>query len=95
VAKNRHDSGADAPLEFVLAEIALGVTLAKTASTRYKYGLAEHGDLAKADAIKAVQTAKQFIGKLNPEGQLIAQAELAKLEQAVKLIIPSGRAVPD
>jgi hypothetical protein len=82
---------ADPHLRFVLIEIELGITLVQSALTSYGLGFDEHGDSAKANAIKALETARRFIGDLAPEDQQIARAELPKLEQALADCPISGR----
>src|SRR5579864_6941878 len=78
---------ADPRLQFVLVEIDLGITFVQTALTAYQSGFDEHGDSAKANAIKALQSARRFIAHLEPEDQQIALTELPKLEQALRAII--------
>jgi hypothetical protein len=74
---------ADPRLLFILTEIELGITFVQRALTAYQLGYEEHGHSAKANAIKALESAKRFIGDLDPEDQQIARAELPKLEQAL------------
>jgi hypothetical protein len=80
-------AGADPRLEFVLTEIQLGITFLQTASTAQQLGFDEHAESAKADAIKALESAKRFIEYLDAGDQQIAYAELSKLEEAMKAII--------
>jgi len=51
----------DPQLQFVLVEIELGITFVQTALNAYFSGHDEHGDSAKANAIKALESAKHFI----------------------------------
>jgi hypothetical protein len=76
----------DPQLLFVLIEIKLGVTFVQTALNAYFSGHDEHGDSAKANAIKALESAKRFINVLNAAGQQAVRAELPKLEQALKAL---------
>jgi hypothetical protein len=62
----------DPRLPFVLIEIELGITFVRSAVLAYQSGHDEHGDSAKASAIKAIESAKHFIGHLDPFGQLVA-----------------------
>jgi hypothetical protein len=71
----------DPQLQFVLIEIKLGITFVQTALNAYNSGHDEHGDSAKANAIKALESAKRFINVLNAAGQQAVRAELPKLEQ--------------
>jgi len=48
----------DPQLQFVLVEIELGITFVQTALNAYFSGHDEHGDSAKANAIKALESAK-------------------------------------
>ena len=73
-------------LHFVLLEIQLGLTFVRTALNAYYGGHDEHGDSAKANAIKALKSAKRFIRALDAKGQRTALAELPKLEQALKAL---------
>jgi len=76
----------DPQLQFVLIEIKLGITFVRTALNAYYSGHDEHGDSAKANAIKALESAKRFIGVLDEAGQQAVRAELPKLEQALKAL---------
>jgi hypothetical protein len=76
----------DPQLQFVLIEIKLGITFVRTALNAYYSGHDEHGDSAKANAIKALESAKRFIGVLDAAGQQAVRAELPKLEQALKAL---------
>jgi|SRR6266851_5527642 len=76
----------DPQLQFVLIEIKLGITFVQTALSAYYSGHDEHGDSAKANAIKALKSAKHFINVLDAAGQQAARAELPKLEQALKAL---------
>jgi hypothetical protein len=57
---------ADPRLLFILTEIELGITFVQRALTAYQLGYEEHGHSAKANAIKALESAKRFIGDLDP-----------------------------
>ena len=74
---------ADPRFQFVLLEIELGITFVQRALTAYRLGFDEHGDSARANAIKAFESAKRFIRDLDAKDQQIALAELPKLEQAL------------
>jgi len=76
----------DAQLQFVLVEIKLGVTFVQTALNAYYSGHDENGDSAKANAIKALESARRFISVLDAAGQQAARAELPKLEKALKAL---------
>ncbi len=76
----------DPQLRFVLIEIELGITFVQTALNAYYSGHDEHGDSAKANAIKALGSAKRFISVLDAAGKQAAHAELPKLEQALKAL---------
>jgi hypothetical protein len=76
----------DPQLRFVLIEIELGITFVQTALNAYYSGHDERGDSAKANAIKALESAKRFISLLDATGQQAARAELPKLKQALKAL---------
>jgi hypothetical protein len=76
----------DPQLRFVLIEIELGITFVRTAFNAYYSGHDEHGDSAKANAIKALESAKRFISVLDAAGQHAARVQLPKLEQALKAL---------
>jgi len=71
-------------LQFLLTEIELGITFVQSASIAYDSGHNEHGDSAKANAMKALESVKHFIGYLDADGQQVARAELPRLEKALK-----------
>lgn len=74
----------DPRLQFVLTEIELGITFAQSALIAYESGHNEHSHSAKANANKELESAKRFIGYLDPVGQRLARGELPKLEQALR-----------
>ena len=76
----------DQQLQVVLTEIELGLTFVQTALNAYYGGHDEHGDSAKANAIKALVSAKRFISVLDAEDQQVARAELPKLKRALRAL---------
>jgi hypothetical protein len=76
----------DPQLQFVLIEIELGITFVQTALNAYFNGHDEHGDSAKANAIKAMESANHFMSYLDTHGQRVARAEPPRLAEAIKAL---------
>lgn len=76
----------DPQLQFVLVEIELGLTFVQTALNAYFSGHDQHGDSAKANAIKAMASAKHFMSRLDFYGQRLALAKLSRLAEALKAL---------
>ena len=76
----------DPRLHFVLIEIDLAITFAQISLTAYGSGHDEHGNSAKANAIKAMESARHFMKYLGAYGQQLALAELSRLEEALKVL---------
>ena len=74
-------------LQSILIEVQVGLTFAKSASLAYQDVHNVHGDSATAKAVKALESAKRFMLRLDPAGQQIVLAQLPKLERAIAGII--------
>jgi hypothetical protein len=73
----------DPGLQFILTRIERGMTLTDCALMAYQRGELERGDSARAQATKALDTAKRFLVNLDDIGYKAARTGVCRLERAL------------
>ena len=76
----------DPRLQFIAAELALGMTLARVAETAYSMQHDAHGDEALKKARTAYDSAVKFSAKLKPAEAKRFRAQLQELETLLNTV---------